>query len=159
MELNNRQIIVIRVQNKAGVLNKILSLCRRRRFSLLSVNAGATEEKNIYQITLVFPAFQADKISQVVNQINRIIEVISVEASEEDEIIDRELVLLVCKDLSKKKWLLKNKQGCDIRMVSQKKNKVVWQISGEGESVNNLLNRLDNKSMKYVRTGLVAIKI
>src|SRR3989339_1624729 len=95
MPTNNQYILLITTENKPGVLNKIASLCRRRRYNVESITAGVSNEPNITHITLVLSGLRQDRIQQIVNQINKIVEIISVEPVDQKKVIDKELILAI----------------------------------------------------------------
>jgi acetolactate synthase-1/3 small subunit len=153
-------IILITAVNKAGVLNKILSLCRRRRYSLQSVTAGPTEKANIYNITLVL--FEnKNRVDQIVNQINKIIEVISTNAFIPKDVIDKELILIILKNKKSTDKILKNNEhDINVRVLKKINNNFILEIIGEGTEVDHALSLLSKKDIvKLVRSGSVAIKL
>lgn len=159
--MKNKQIIIIMVQNQPGVLTKIASLCRRRRFNIESLTVSTTIREDISQITLVF---QEDKnrIAQIVNQIRKIIEVIEIEAVEPRQVIDRELVLLVLRDQKIAEKILANKfHNAQIRLLNRINNNPILELTGEGTEIEHILAGLDMKKevIKIARSGLVALKI
>ena len=153
-------IILIAAVNKAGVLNKILSLCRRRRYSLVSVTAGSTENKNIYNITLVL--FEnKNRVNQIVNQINKIIEVLTTESFSPKDVVDKELILIILKNKKAVDKLVKNKEhNINVRVLKKLDNNFILEIIGEGTEVDHALSLLNKKDIiKLVRSGSVAIKL
>ena len=46
-------ILVVHTENEPGVLNRIASLFRRRRFNIESIAAGHSEKPNVTRITIV----------------------------------------------------------------------------------------------------------
>lgn len=162
MPNNNHFILLITTENKPGVLNKIASLCRRRRYNVESITAGISNEPNITHITLVLSGLRQDRIQQIVNQINKIVEVIAVEPVDQKEVIDKELVLAVLANqqiLEKIKTV--SKHDVDIKLLNNTNNKPVVQITGEGTEIEHLLTSLNLKKdiIKMARGGLVALKI
>lgn len=151
-------IILISAVNKAGVLNKILSLCRRRRYSLVSVTAGSTENKNIYNITLVL--FEnKNRVNQIVNQISKIIEVLTTESFLPKDVVDKELILIILKNKKAAEKLLKNKEhDINVRFLKKLNNKFILEIIGEGTEVDHALSLLNKKDIiKLVRSGSVCL--
>ncbi|MFH0819398.1 MAG: acetolactate synthase small subunit [Patescibacteria group bacterium] len=156
-----RFIILISAINKAGVLFKILSLCRRKRYSLESVNAGGTNIDNIYNITLVM--FEnRERVHLILHQINKIIEVVHIKAYEPKDVVDKELVLLAVKNINVAKKLINVKEhDVNIRIINEVKKQPVLELIAEGEEMNHVLAILNMKRdvVKMVRSGRVALKI
>lgn len=161
MDKKNQQIVIIQVENKPGVLSKVASLCRRRRYNIQSLTVGTTHVSDISQITLVF-AKEKERIHNIINQIDKLIEVLSVETVRRKDVVDKELVLLVVKDKSVANRLLKNTMhNTNIHTVNTVDKHPVLEIVGEGSEVEHLLGLLDVKKdvIKMVRSGLVALKL
>lgn len=157
----NQHIIILEVENKTGVLNKIISLCRRRRYNIASLTVGTTHKPNISHITIVFYSIK-DRIEQIVNQINKLVEVLSVEAVAPKDVIDKEMVLMIVKDNKvANKLLRKTTHDTSVRIINTVDKHPVLEIVGEGGEVEHLLADLDIKKevVKMIRTGLAALKI
>lgn len=155
---NQKQIVAIWAENKTGVLGKILSLCRRRMYSLKSVNAGSSHKKNIYHITLVFEE-EKNRIQHIIHQINKIIEVLSISVVEEKYRFDRELALILVKDKKTAEKFCKLTIGT-LHMTIQEKigNFIGIEVVGEEEEIDQLVLRTNkNDIVKMVRSGVVAV--
>lgn len=162
MPTNNQCILLITTENKPGVLNKIASLCRRRRYNVESITAGISNEPNITHITLVLSGLRQDRIQQIVNQINKIVEIITVEPVGQKEVIDKELVLIILKDKTAfEKIKTSAMHGVDIKLLNNIEKNPIVQIIGEGIEIKHLLLSLNLKKdiIKMARSGLVALKI
>ena len=81
------------VEDRPGVLNRVASLFRRRGFNIDSLAVGTTEELGVSRMTIVVdgPEWVAD---QVEKQLDKLIDVITVETLTEDEAVIRELALI-----------------------------------------------------------------
>ena len=151
----------MQVENKPGVLSKVASLCRRRRYNIQSLTVGTTHVPNISQITLVF-AKEKERIHNIINQIDKLIEVLSVEMVRRKDVVDKELVLLVVKDKSVTNKISKNTMhNTSVRVINTIDGHPVLEIVGEGGEVEYLLGLLDLKKdvIKMVRSGLIALKL
>ena len=153
-----KQIIITEVENKPGVLNKVSSLCRRRRYNIESLTVSTTKNPEISQITLVFFE-EEDRIKKIVNQIDKLIEVISTEIASRD-VIAKELVLLVVATQKIADKLLKNiSDDINIRIIGKKDNNLILEIISASDIVETILDTMDKKDIiKIVKSGLVALK-
>ncbi|MCK5084670.1 MAG: acetolactate synthase small subunit [Candidatus Pacebacteria bacterium] len=161
MSVENQQIVIIKAENKPGVLSKISSLCRRRRYNIKSLTAGTTHIKNISQVTLIFSENE-DRMENIVNQIDKIVEVVSIKLVESKDIIDKELVLLVVKDDKIADKILKNGiHNVSARVINTVGKCFVLEIVGEGREVDHILGDLDFEKdvVKMARSGLVALEL
>ncbi|MFH2105238.1 MAG: acetolactate synthase small subunit [Parcubacteria group bacterium] len=156
-----KHIVIISVENKPGVLSKIASLCRRRRYNIDSITAGTSHQPGITHITIVFLE-QEVKIEQIVSQIDKLVEVISIEALEPKDVIDKELLLLVVRDRQVANRLLKlSCHDVNVRIINTVNRQPVLEIVGEGREIDHVIAELDMKKdvIKMVKSGLIALKI
>src|ERR1700746_1837389 len=80
------------VQNKPGVLARIAGMFARRGFNIESLAVGPTEDEKMYALTSVGKC-QSKPVTQVVNQLDKLINVIHVEELHHDA-VERELMLV-----------------------------------------------------------------
>ena len=161
MSNKDQQIIIIMAENKPGVLSRVTSLCRRRRYNIKSLTAGRTHLPNISNMTLVFSK-EKERIQNIANQINKIVEVVSVEIVQSKDVIDKELVLLTVKNSVVANKLLKSSvHDINIRIINTVGKYFVLEIVGEGGEIEHLLDKLDFKKdvVQLMRSGLVALKL
>ena len=161
MSNKDQQIIIIMAENKPGVLSRVTSLCRRRRYNIKSLTAGRTHLPNISNMTLVFSK-EKERIQNIANQINKIVEVVSVEIVQSKDVIDKELVLLTVKNSVVANKLLKSSvHDINMRIINTVGKYFVLEIVGEGGEIEHLLDKLDFKKdvVQLMRSGLVALKL
>ena len=66
------------VQNETGTINRLVSMFRRRGFSLASFNAGDCEDPGYSRLTFVVKA-DDNELAQVLRQVEKVIDVVEVE--------------------------------------------------------------------------------
>ena len=86
-----KHTIVALVQDRPGVLNRAVSLFRRRGFNIESLAVGHSETPNVSRLTLVV---ESDNVEQVVKQLYRLVEVLKVSDVTDDPTVEREMVLV-----------------------------------------------------------------
>ena len=91
-----RHIIAILIQNEAGALTRVAGLFSTRGYNIESLSVAATDDPTVSRITLVTKGSDA-VIQQIANQLNKLIDVVSVEDMTGGEHLERELVLLKLK--------------------------------------------------------------
>ena len=91
-----RHIIAILLQNEAGALTRVAGLFSTRGYNIESLSVAATDDPTVSRITLVTKGSDA-VIQQIANQLNKLIDVVSVEDMTQGEHLERELVLLKLK--------------------------------------------------------------
>src|SRR5471032_3333893 len=81
------------VQNEAGTINRLVSLFRRRGFSLASFNAGDCEDPGFSRLTFIVDGDDAT-INQCLKQLDKLIDVVECEDLSPDMSVQRELALI-----------------------------------------------------------------
>jgi acetolactate synthase-1/3 small subunit len=88
-----RHIIAILLQNESGALSRVAGLFSTRGYNIESLSVATTHEPTVSRLTLVTTGSDA-VIQQIVNQLNKLIDVVRVEDMTRGEHLERELVLL-----------------------------------------------------------------
>jgi acetolactate synthase-1/3 small subunit len=88
-----RHIIAILLQNEAGALSRVAGLFSTRGYNIESLSVAPTDDPTVSRITLVTTGSDA-VIQQIANQLNKLVDVVSVEDMTTDQHLERELVLL-----------------------------------------------------------------
>jgi acetolactate synthase-1/3 small subunit len=79
------------VQDRPGVLNRVVSLFRRRGFNIESLAVGHSETPGVSHMTMVV---DAPDVEQVIKQLFRLIEVLKVNDVTGDPTVEREMALM-----------------------------------------------------------------
>lgn len=87
-----KHILSVLVENKFGVLARISSLIAGRGFNIESLAVGETEDPTASRMTIVFDGDEKT-IEQIKKQLNRLIDVISIQDLTKEEHLDRELMM------------------------------------------------------------------
>jgi acetolactate synthase-1/3 small subunit len=91
-----RHIIAISLQNEAGALTRVAGLFSTRGYNIESLSVAPTDDPTVSRLTLVTKGSDA-VIQQIVNQLNKLVDVVHVEDMTLGEHLERELVLLKLK--------------------------------------------------------------
>ncbi len=95
---NNKFVIAVYVDNKAGVLTRVTGMFTRRGFNIDALTVGETEHSEYSRITICMSGDDYAK-AQMINQLKKLLVVKKVEVLE-DEPIKRELMLIKVKNES-----------------------------------------------------------
>ena len=90
---HRNHVLVVTVENKSGVLARVASLFARRAFNILSLAVEPTEDDNLSRITIVVDGESAP-IEQVVNQLDKLINVVDIRDLQPGHAVERELMLV-----------------------------------------------------------------
>ena len=88
-----RHIIGILLQNESGALSRVAGLFSSRGYNIESLSVSATDDPALSRITLVTTGSEA-VVQQIVNQLNKLIDVVAVDDMTGDDHVERELALL-----------------------------------------------------------------
>ena len=86
-----RHSLIALVQDHPGVLNRVVSLFRRRGYNIESLAVGASEMPGLSRMTIVVDVRDVD---QVVKQFSRLIEVVTVKQVSDARTVVRETALV-----------------------------------------------------------------
>jgi acetolactate synthase-1/3 small subunit len=88
-----KHTLVALMEDRPGVLTRVVSLFRRRNFNIESISVGHTETPEISRMTLVVDG-SGTTVEQVTKQLYKLINIRKVSDVTEDPTVDRELALI-----------------------------------------------------------------
>ena len=88
----NKHVLSVLVENKSGVLSRVIGLISRRGFNIDSLSVGPTEDESRSRITIIVDA-DTEAYEQIVKQLNKLVCVYKLQDLTNDAYIERELVL------------------------------------------------------------------
>lgn len=155
-----RRTFRTKVRDKAGTLNRLTSIFVRRQFNIVTLSATPTLEDGIYDITFVAEVPDTDVLRNLLQQLEKQINIIDVEDITETNTYNRELVLVKLKKPINQQDLQKVIKPYDA-LVSILKNEDEYtyiQASGPQYTMDNLLDDLSSYQIEQVsRTGSAAL--
>ena len=86
-----KHTLIVVMQDHPGVLNRVVSLFRRRNFNIESLIVGHGETPGVSRMTLVV---DGSEVEQVEKQLYRLIEVLKVTDVTQEPVIEREVALV-----------------------------------------------------------------
>ena len=148
------------VQNEAGTINRLVSLFRRRGFSLASFNAGDCEDPGFSRLTLVLNANDAE-LAQCLKQLDKLIDVVECETLTPETSVQRELALVRVEPSEDQREVFYN---LVLEFMGKTPlsagNSVIVEYTGSVEDVQRLIEAMRPYNItEIVRTGAVAIKV
>jgi len=146
------------VEDKAGVLNRVASLFRRRGFNIQSLAVGGSEQPGLSRMTVVVLADPA-QIEQVRKQLDKLINVVKVVDLTNDDMVARELALIkVAATSSTRSEVMQIVDIFRANIVDVGSDSLMVEVTGDEEKVNSLFELLRRFGIKeVVRTGRVAL--
>ena len=150
--------ITVFTENNIGILNRITIIFTRRHVNIESITASDCEEDDIYRYTIVTKTTE-NQVIKIVNQIEKLVDVIKAFYYENKEVIYQELALFKVPNSSFKNQqintLLKNN---DVRIISVESEFVTLEKTGSSEEIKNLFTYLKPYGvLEYAKSGRVAV--
>jgi acetolactate synthase-1/3 small subunit len=157
--VSTKHTLVALVEDNPGVLNRMVSLFRRRGFNIASIAVGSSETEGFSRITFVVDG-DLTMVEQVRKQLlAKVVEIVKVSDITDEDIVVRELALIKVKALP-------NDRGEIIQIVDIFKADIVdvsqesltIEITGAEDKIDSLLNLLRPFRIKEIaRTGRIAM--
>src|ERR1700742_4944403 len=85
--------LIVHVENKPGVLSRVVSLFRRRSFNIDSLTVGRTEKPDVSRMTIVVEAHD-DQARSVVANVYKLIHLLRRAEGTNDAAVTRDLALI-----------------------------------------------------------------
>jgi len=148
------------VQNEAGTINRLVSLFRRRGFSLASFNAGDCEEEGFSRLTFIVNGDTAT-VNQCLKQLDKLIDVVECESLQQEESVQREMALIRVEPTEDQRQAVYNiVSEFYARTPRASGNSLVVEHVADVSNLERLIEALKPYNVtEIVRTGVVAIKI
>jgi len=148
--------LVVLMQDRPGVLNRAVSMFRRRGYNIASLSVGHTETPGVSRMTIVV---ESDHVEQVVKQLYRLVEVLKVSDVTSEPVVEREMALI--------KLHVPSQQRAEIvaltevfaaKIVDVAVNTMVIEMTGGPAKVENFIDMVRPFGIKeMMRTGRIAM--
>jgi acetolactate synthase-1/3 small subunit len=151
--------LVVLVEDKPGVMNRIVSLFRQRGFNIDSIAVGHSETPGLSRITLVA---QGDdrKIEQLVKQLYKILEVIKITDVTDENLIQRELALIkvTATDRNRSDIMRLVTDVYQARIVDATPDSLIVEVTGPPDKIDSLITMVRSYGIKEIaRSGVIAM--
>ena len=152
--------IVVLVQNETGTINRLVSMFRRRGFSLACFSAGDCEIPGFSRLTLVVNG-DDEALRQCLRQLDKLIDVVEVQDLKPDQSVARELALIRVEPKDAERDAV-----CALvsefmaHMPKSTKSAMLLEIAAEVEMIERFITALRPYNItEIVRTGTIAMKV
>ncbi|MCD8900872.1 acetolactate synthase small subunit [Staphylococcus gallinarum] len=155
-----RRTFRTKVRDKAGTLNRLTSIFVRRQFNIVTLSATPTLEDGVSDITFVAEVPDTDVLRNLIQQLEKQINIIHVEDITDTNTYNRELVLVKLQTPSNNAQLEKVIKPYDalISILKKEDDYTYLQASGPQYTMDNLLDDLSSYGITQVsRTGSAGI--
>jgi acetolactate synthase I/III small subunit len=150
--------LVILVEDKPGVLNRVASLFRRRAFNIESLTVGHTETPGISRMTIVVDGDQVS-VERLTSYLYKLVNVIQVDDLSEKPMVSRDLAMIkVATNSENRAEIIQMVDVFRARIVDVTANSLIVEVTGDEQKVNGLVEVLKPLGIiEIVRTGAVAM--
>ncbi len=153
-----RHIVSLLMENEAGALSRVAGLFSARGYNIESLTVATTEDETLSRMTIVTSGSD-EVMDQIIKQLNKLIEVVTVMNLSEGEHIERELMLVKVRAEGAAREEMK--RMTDIfrgRIIDVSDQTYTIELTGAGTKLDSFLQAIDrNMILETVRTGASGI--
>ena len=154
---NNRTIVAL-VEDKPGVLNRVVSKWRQRGFNIDSLAVGHSEIPGLSRMTFTIDGATHD-VDQVTKQLFKIIEVVEITDITDNDVVARELALIrVAASANNRTAILEIAQVFRANVIDVAHDSLILEVTGDEDKIESLYELLlPYGVMELMRTGRIAM--
>ena len=154
----NNFVLAIYVDNKFGVLTRVTSMFTRRGFNIDALTVGVTESPDYSRITISMSGDGYAR-AQMINQLRKLYNVKKVEILDENDSIERELLLIKVQNNQKLHQLLLS--SIDIfkaKIIDYSVDSFSLEVTGSSAKIDAFIEMVRPVGIiESCRTGVVAL--
>jgi acetolactate synthase-1/3 small subunit len=157
--VSTKHTLVAIVEDKPGVLNRMVSLFRRRSFNIASIAVGSSEMAGFSRITFVVDG-SITMVEQVRKQLmTKVIEVVKVTDLTDSDVVIRELALIKVKaPAASRSEIIQIVDIFRADIVDVSPDSLTIEVTGTEDKIISLLKLLRPFGVKELaRTGRIAV--
>jgi len=157
-ERPRHHLVVLLVENKAGVLARIAGLFSRRGFNIFSLAVAPTHDPRLSRVSVVVD-LESTRLDQVLSQLEKLINVVEITELGPSEAIEAELLLTTVEAAPKDRASLEAVfQAAGATVVEEVDGSVTVMLSGPPETLDAFEATLAGRAIVQLqRTGRVAL--
>ena len=154
----SKHTIIAWLEDKPGVLSRVLSLFRRRNFNIENLSVGHSETPGVSRLTFTVNG-DAAMVEQAIKQLYKLVNVLRVEDVTGKPAVRREMALIRIKvDAQSRPEVMQLVDIYRANIIDVSMDSLVVQAVGDQSRLDSLINLLSNYPVtEMVRTGPVAM--
>ncbi len=156
--MQHAHTLSVLVEDQPGVLNRVVSLLRRRSFNIDSITVGHSEQPGMSRMTLVVRG-EDNEVEQATKQLYKLLEVVKVTDLPSSEAITREMVLVkVAAKGQSRSEVLQLAQVYGARVLDATPNTLMIEATGDEHQIDSFLTMMRVFGIReMVRSGMIAM--
>jgi len=155
---NKKHTISVLVDNQFGVLARVSAMFSARGYNIISLCVGETEDPSISRMTVTVRG-DDNVLAQIIQQLHKLVDVISVEDLTSTSFVERELVMIkVGAGLKRRGEVLQVAGIFRARVVDLDAETMTVETTGSAQKVLACIDMMRPFGIiELVRTGVIAI--
>ncbi|MFA7636282.1 MAG: acetolactate synthase small subunit [Monoglobales bacterium] len=151
--------IAVLVYNRFGVLNRVTSMFRRRRFNISSLSVSETETEQYSRITLTSYGSEQEK-HQLIEQLNKLEDVCFIKELKDSETVGFELLLIKVKNEPETRSQIRDAaDSYGAETVDFTRDAVILKLTGSTRRINAFIDLMrDYSILEICRTGVASLE-
>lgn len=152
-------IISVLVENKPGILFKITNLFRSRNFNIDSISVGITENPEFSRMTITTIGDEK-QVTQIIKQLDKMIDTIEVKRLDEKMSVYRELVLMKIKvsKPSDSMEIMNIAKAFECKVHDVRKTSIMMELTATPDRINAFEDLVKGYGIiDIARTGICAL--
>lgn len=150
--------LVVLVEDQPGVLNRVVSLMRRRSFNIDSITVGHSEQPGLSRMTIIVTG-EDNEVEQAGKQLYKLLEVVKVTDVPAEDAITRELVIVkVAAKGAQRAEVMQIAEIYSARILDATPNTLMIQATGNEDHIDSFLNMMRIFGIREMaRSGKIAM--
>ncbi len=151
--------VAVLVRNEFGVLNRVTSMFRRRRFNIKCLTVSETESPEFSRITITSEGSEREK-NQLIDQLYKLCDVCSIKEIFDKDSVSCELLLIKVKNNPETRPLVRDTADAfGAITVDYSRESVIMQLTGTSGRIDDFIDLMrDYTILEVCRTGIVSLE-
>ena len=153
-----KHVLSILVENKSGVLSRVIGLISRRGFNIESLTVAPTENVTMSRMTIIVDADEVG-FEQITKQLNKLVSVYKIHDLTDEDAIERELALFkVCAPAERRHEVIEIANLFRAKVVDVGKTSLTIEATGDASKLGALEVLVQAYGIKQLtRTGKIVM--
>lgn len=154
-----RITVAVLVKNEFGVLNRVTSMFRRRRFNIASLTVSETESPLYSRITISFDGEETSK-HLLFEQLYKLPDVCNIKELRSDDSVSYELLLIKMKNEPETRDEIRAAaEAFGAKTVDYTRDSLILKLNANTRKIDDFINLMrDHVILEICRTGVVSLE-
>lgn len=155
----SRFTIAVLVRNQYGVLNRVTSMFRRRRFNISCLSVSETESPDYSRITVTSDGEDTAK-KQLIDQLYKLPDVCSIKEFHDEDSVNREMLLIKMQNSAETREDIRAAADAfGAKTIDYTRDSMVFCLTDGSRRIDDFINLMrDYTILEICRTGIVSLE-